>query len=62
MFRNIGINTSFGREDMALKRQAVPWADFGSRLAFLRFRCWLRSSVSFFMLMLAFEIWVESRS
>ncbi len=62
MFRNIGINTSFGREDMALKRYTVSWADFGSGLAFLRLRCCLRSSVSFFMLMLVFEIWFESRS
>ena len=43
---------------MALKRELVPWD--GSGMVFLRFRCWLKSPVNLFMLMLAFEVWSGS--
>lgn len=54
MFRNTRSSNSFGRADTAFKREIVLWEEIGKRVVFLRFLCWLRSLVSFFMLVLAF--------
>ncbi len=56
MFRIMERNNSFGREEMALKREAIPREDLDMDLVFLHPRYWLISLVSLFMPILLFTI------
>lgn len=56
MFRIMERTTSFGREEMALKRATIPREAFDMDLAFFRPRYWLISLVSLFVLILLFSI------
>lgn len=56
MFRIMERSNSFGREEMALKRETIPKEDFDMDLVFLHPRYWLISLVSFFVPILLFII------
>ncbi len=56
MFRIIERSNSFGREEMALKRETIPREDLDMDLVFVCLRYWLISLVSLFMPILLFTI------
>ncbi len=60
MFLIMERSNSFGREEMALKRETTPREDFDTHLVFLHPRYWLTSLVSLFMPILLFTIWSGS--